>query len=584
VITSPLARPIPVSDLDLRLSRLGRGERLITWSRVALAAFALLAVWLDPSEPARYAQLAYGLLMAYVVHSVILALVFTSTTRPLRKLTVATHVIDLAVAVAVNAMTGPGSPFFVLFVFLLAAATLRWQWRGTLLTGAAALAAYLAMGFFGYAGMGEAEFELNRFVIRGSYLAVVAVLLGTLGTWEDRLRRDLVELAGWPRRRKQPSFEAAAREALAYAAGILRAPRLMLAWEDAEEPWLETLLWRDGELLQERHDPGVLSPLVDDAVAESAFLCLDLSSAQPTVLHTAGDGLLAWRGQPLHDELARRVDARNVLSVPVIGEGVNARLFAFDKSRPSSDDLVVGLILGRQIVGVLEQHVLVEETENAAANAERMRLARELHDGIAQSLAGAALQISGVRRTLGADPAAASRLDDIETLLVHEQRELRLFMQELRPSSTVFEREGALPHRLDELCARVSRLWGIEVEAVATGELAAPLAWEVYRLVQEALVNAARHAGATRVQVTVASTEDGARLRIADDGRGFPFRGAYDLATLNARAIGPVSLKERVAALRGDLLVRSSDQGTVIEISIPASRALSDAASPLPAG
>jgi signal transduction histidine kinase len=199
-----------------------------------------------------------------------------------------------------------------------------------------------------------------------------------------------------------------------------------------------------------------------------------------------------------------------------------------------------------------------------------MRLARELHDGIAQSLAGAAFQISGVRRTLDADPAAAARLDEIEALLVDEQRELRLFMQELRPLSTVLERDGALRKRLEELCGRVARLWGLEVDLDAAATVDGPLGWEVYRLVQEALINAARHARATRVQVTAASDATGARLRIADDGQGFPFRGAYDLAALNERAIGPVSLKERVAALGGDLLVRSSDHGTVIEISVPA--------------
>jgi signal transduction histidine kinase len=58
-------------------------------------------------------------------------------------------------------------------------------------------------------------------------------------------------------------------------------------------------------------------------------------------------------------------------------------------------------------------------------------------------------------------------------------------------------------------------------------------------------------------------------VRIADDGHGFPFQGVYDLDALNTERMGPVSLKERVASLHGDLRVRSSEMGTVIEIALP---------------
>ncbi|HVR31032.1 MAG TPA: sensor histidine kinase [Thermoanaerobaculia bacterium] len=563
-------RAIPVSDLELRLSRLGRGERLITWSRVALAAFSLLAVWLDPAEPARYARIAYTLLAAYVAYALVIALIFARAGRPLPRGRIVTHVLDLAVAVAINALTGAGSPFFVLFIFLLVAATTRWQWKGTLWTGAAALAAYLALGVFGFEGVGHPSFELNRFIVRGAYIAVVAVLLGTLGTWEERLRRDLLSLAGSPHQ-THDSLDAVARESLERAAGVLRSPRLMLAWEESEEPWLETLLWKDGESVQTRYGPGVLSPLVADTLRDSAFLCLDLTAKTPTLLRTGDEGLLVWRGHPLHPELSRSVGARSVLSVPVMGEGVDARLFAFDKARLTEDDLAVGLILGRQIAGALEQHVLVRETTISAARAERVRLARELHDGIAQSLAGAALQLGGLRSTIVADPRLAqARLDEIERLLVDEQREVRLLMQELRPSAAIAERDGMVRARLEELCHRVSSLWGLEVELEVSGEVGGPMAREVYRLVQEALVNAARHAHAERVDVCVVLEPDFSRLRIADDGHGFPFQGVKDLAALDAGGIGPVSLKERVASLRGDLRVRSSDSGAVIEITLPA--------------
>jgi signal transduction histidine kinase len=58
-------------------------------------------------------------------------------------------------------------------------------------------------------------------------------------------------------------------------------------------------------------------------------------------------------------------------------------------------------------------------------------------------------------------------------------------------------------------------------------------------------------------------------MKISDDGHGFPFKGVYDLATLNAGTIGPVSLKERIVSLRGDLILSSADSGSVLDISLP---------------
>jgi signal transduction histidine kinase len=558
---------IPVSELDLRVSRLGRGERVITWSRVALSAFSLAAVWVDPpAAPARWALVAYSLLLAYLVYSVILALVLSSVAAPLPRVGVGAHLLDLIVAIAVNALTGVGSPFFVLFTFLLVAAALRWQWRGIVTTGSAIVVAYLALVFF--AVQSAADFQLDRVLIRAAYLAVVAVLLGFLGTWESQLRRGLVELADFPRKR-HGTFDDAARDSLAHAAAILRAPRVLLAWEDTEEPWLDTLFWHDGELVRERHDPGTLSPLIAEPLRDAAFLCLDLTVEAPTTVRTTEKGLLTWRGRPLHAELVRRFSPRNVLSVPVIGEGVTARLFAFDKPRLTSDDLVIGLILGRQIVGVLEQHFLVVETRQSAQNQERIRVARELHDGVAQSLAAATFYIRGLRQTVASDPdAARSGLDEIEQLLVNEQRELRLFMQELRPWSSPTD-DSSMRGRLKELCHRVSSLWGVEVELEGSDEIGHPMAWEVYRLAQEGLINAARHSRATRIRLAASRNGNGVSIQITDNGQGFPFEGAYDLATLEQQKIGPVSLKERVASLRGDLLLRTDSRGTTIEISLP---------------
>ena len=92
---------------------------------------------------------------------------------------------------------------------------------------------------------------------------------------------------------------------------------------------------------------------------------------------------------------------------------------------------------------------------------------------------------------------------------------------------------------------------------------------EVAALVSEALANAARHAGATRIRGAVAVEAGAVRIDVTDDGRGFPFHGRYELAQLVADGHAPWSLRERVTALGGELAIESSPRGARVEILLP---------------
>jgi signal transduction histidine kinase len=83
------------------------------------------------------------------------------------------------------------------------------------------------------------------------------------------------------------------------------------------------------------------------------------------------------------------------------------------------------------------------------------------------------------------------------------------------------------------------------------------------------MVNAARHANASVISVALSVAEDDLKLEVVDDGRGFPFQGTYDLARLDAMNKGPLTLKERVAQLDGDLTLKSMDTGTTLLMRLP---------------
>jgi signal transduction histidine kinase len=263
-----------------------------------------------------------------------------------------------------------------------------------------------------------------------------------------------------------------------------------------------------------------------------------------------------------------------VQSWPLKGEIIRGRLFCLDKQKMRLDDLVLGEVVAWLSVTRLESLYWQNRLREAAAVDERVRLARDLHDSLLQSQAGAALQLLAARRMLDRDPAAGrERLADVQQQLERDELEMRTFVTRLRPAGRAVSTPVtlSLDERLDELRRRVERQWEIHVNLhiePMTG-LTDEMCEGLYRLAQESIVNAARHADASVVDVAISRTPDGLRLRIADDGRGFPFRGTYDLAALTGMNDGPLTLKERVADMGGQLQLTSTDTGTELIISLP---------------
>jgi signal transduction histidine kinase len=266
---------------------------------------------------------------------------------------------------------------------------------------------------------------------------------------------------------------------------------------------------------------------------------------------------------------------RAVQSWPLDGELIRGRMFCLDKARMQIDDLVLGELVARLAVSRLENLYMLARLRDAVALEERVRVARDLHDSLLQSQAGAALQLLAARRLLDRDAAVArDRLRDVQDQLERGELEMRSFIRDLRPVPRRVRDKPVmdLMARLEELRRRIERQWGIRVDMrLHRGVEGVPDAKrdDAYRLVQEALMNAARHSEASAIGVTLSVTDNELQIEIVDDGRGFPFRGTYDLARLNQMDEGPVTLKERVAHLAGDLTLRSMDTGTALRMRVP---------------
>ena len=261
---------------------------------------------------------------------------------------------------------------------------------------------------------------------------------------------------------------------------------------------------------------------------------------------------------------------RSFLGVPIVvrGEVIGAIYLADKEAAPTfdeGDEQVIGLLAAH--AGVALEHARLYETSRELSIAEeRDRLARELHDDTVQTLFSLSLRAevaAGLVRT-DAD-AAVAEICRIQDLARAATAELRAVVFDLRPAALATEGlVAAVRSRLD-LLARSS---GLAVDLDVTGSAALDPALEValFRIVQEALTNAARHARATRVDVAIDLEPHLVTVSVSDDGLGFdPASPA-----IRARRLGLTSMRERAEAAGGSLVVQSAPgAGTTVRVEVP---------------
>lgn len=209
----------------------------------------------------------------------------------------------------------------------------------------------------------------------------------------------------------------------------------------------------------------------------------------------------------------------------------------------------------------VEVRRLAEAEVAAAALAERARLAREIHDGLAQDLWYAKLKQTRLAQLAGFDGEARQLSDEVESALDAALAEARQAVAAMRDSS----RGDPLVEVLERQVEDFSDRFALRAELEVTGpplELGPRVEAELLRIVQEALTNARRHADATLVRVSV-SNGDHIRIAVADNGRGF-----RESAT--SGGFGLESMRQRAELIGATLRVISEPQnGTRVEIAVP---------------
>lgn len=206
---------------------------------------------------------------------------------------------------------------------------------------------------------------------------------------------------------------------------------------------------------------------------------------------------------------------------------------------------------------------LVAQARESGAQDERQRLAGEIHDTLAQGLAGIITQLHAAQRSASVRGETEEHVARALTLARGSLTEARRSVRALTPRELT---RAHLPDALRTLTERWSQDQGIDAQVAVTGTrepLSPAIEVSLFRVAQEALTNVAKHAGATRVGVTLSYTGNEVLLDVRDDGRGFT-KGA-------GTGFGLTSMRQRIRGIGGHVEVQSAPgEGTSVSARVPA--------------
>lgn len=282
----------------------------------------------------------------------------------------------------------------------------------------------------------------------------------------------------------------------------------------------------------------------------------------------------------LHERFEGWPDAHphmhSFLGVPIVShDEVIGAFYLTDKKGgrralfTDADQDLIEIFAAHAAVAIENAH-LTERSRELTVVEERNRLARDLHDAVNQTLFSVSLTADAAALLVDSDPKRAQdQLHTVRELARGAIDELRSLIFELRPADVASD---GFAETLRKHVDVLRRVYEVDIELELDGAwLLAPLAErevvlerEIFRIVQEAIGNALKHAGAERVSVRLSTQDCRVLVTVADDGSGFDPGGPQA-----QRRLGLVSMRERAEAIGGDLRIESAPEaGTTVSLEV----------------
>jgi len=543
-------------------------ERQIVVARPILILLALLAALEQP--PSREAHRSASFLIAYLI----VALIVTQIERLLRRRSWHLPLVCDLLALGFFMFTSPSTvPVWFPYMFICYAAGIRWGFDLTLpLAGVLSLILVFLTAVKG---------EIH-------WMRVVSWLGLTMGTFAGGA--GLAFLGDRNRRfSSQIEFFSRINATMQVDQGLAESLRLFLqemaVTFDAEEA---LLLYRDSDLERIflwRMKAGESERLVPESMPLSrtdGFLLDDMDAAicwNSLVGPGSGFGWDRRDGRSIKNlprlpgPVQQELKVRSLLTVTFDQGGQSAgRIFLLNGRKPfQKQDLAWLEDIAQHIGPALENTFLLRHLRARAIEAERSRIARDLHDGILQTLLSIEIQLDVLRRRVPATPEQASHaLANLQQTVKNEAAELRQTVTDLRPlrvqsADLVDLMRGFAERYRNESTVALDLL-------IDSTQLRAPdrVCREVFQIYREALNNIKKHAKASHVVVKLSQDDSRLVLVVDDNGEGFSFAGRFTGDELDRLRLGPISIKERSRTVGGILTVESNPgHGARLTIEVP---------------
>jgi signal transduction histidine kinase len=536
------------------------------------AAFAVGELGLPPLTPADAVALGYAAFSLVVV--------LVAMRRPLSRLHADLPGVDL-LAAALFTVVGHLQIVHFFPLFVLVSTAYRRGVGQTVATGLV-LASVLALDSHPAVVTAFGGAVSGHTAVLAAYTLVVAVLVAHLAYRERGARGEAAALGLlFEHVRLDAGPVVSSRSVLDVIRTIFHARQVLLAVDNTADD--ASVLWRTrlatggqaAEPIVERLAPA------DRAncwfpVEGPASACLLSRSSSGTLRATAAVDPL---GNPVAPPrlcprtFADRHAASQIIVLPSLTVGAfRLRVFVLDPrmDRPVEQLRLLQTVAGR-IAPVIYNLFLERRLRTRLQENERAKLARELHDGVIQSLIGIEMRLEVARRQIQSSPARAETdLRETQLHLREQIVDVRTLMNQLRPPDVDRTR---LMDMLSETTERFHRTTGIEAQferSVDHLRLPKRVCRELVRVVDEALMNVRKHSGASRVAVRVGARAGDITLSIEDDGRGFGFAGRMTQPDLDALGLGPLVIKERVQSIGGRVAIDSRPgMGARLEVQVP---------------
>lgn len=575
-----------------------RVERWLAAARVFLAGSALVAILIDPGE-IRYSVWVSGLLAFYITQSFLVIVLLRRRRESTESFRLLVHGADIVWPALISIfVVGVGNPFFLFFVFVLAAAAYRWGMWETVGTAGAALVLLWAeslifhLGFLAWLDgvllahhlsalkVNPVDFVPKALFMRSVYLLVLSLLLGYLAEQQKQLRGEKAVIArALGLARVEAGMTGTMQEILGDLLSTYGAKQALIASLEANSQffflgdiralsgapavfqWQETAPSDQLTYLYESPDEAMYVQRAKHGPAR--LVALDADGARVKEVSLA-----------FLDGLGKRYQFKSLATVSFLfGREWSGRIFLLDPTfgRDIEEELRFLQEYVRRVGPAVYNVYLLRRLRRRAGALERARFARELHDGAVQSLISVEMQVDVLRRQSSSDPARTPQeLGRIQGLLREEVLKLRELMQQMKSLDVDAKR---LLRLLADTVERFQRETGISARFVSEVEevdMPQGVCRELARIVQEGLVNVRKHSGARKVLVRLGVIDSHWQVVIEDDGSGFPFSGRLTQAELDSMGKGPVVIKERVHLIAGELTIESNPgRGSRLEISFP---------------